>query len=460
MLQRLQSLKESAKQFVRLVRRPVPVERAAANQRVYDSLPDNLKTPYQALGIQQSGCAATHNIMERCNFSCTACYLSKEANQTPPLPFEEVKEQIDAIYDYLGPGGNLQVTAGEVTLMPVEDLTRIVKYATDRKLSPMVMTHGDTFRQDKTYLDKLILDGGLRKVAIHIDTTQRGRMGVKKPKREAELDWLRDEFADMIRDTRVRTGVNLHAAHTFTIDDKNFDDVPGVMRWMVQNSDAFRLISFQPTADVGRTRTGSVTGNRDKVWDKICEGVGVQLNRHPFLFGHPDCNYMGLFFTVKFNGETHVVEVNRDHKSLDSLFVLRLLHGPLAGYNTDGLTAARDEFASLLGHLKDKPSHLLDIAAYGLYRAFGERKWLPRFIKAVLTGQDWQINPTAIIVHNFMSKDELDTPVGRARLDACAFRLPVNGEMVPMCKMNGTDLRRDLNLKTQKRLGDKKRKAA
>jgi len=40
-----------------------------------------------------------------------------------------------------------------------------------------------------------------------------------------------------------------------------------------------------------------------------------------------------------------------------------------------------------------------------------------------------------------MSPSELTTEVGRARLAACVFRLPHNGEMVPMCAMNAGGVR-------------------
>ena len=465
MLDRLQDLRKNFSGYWDLVRDPIGKGRREANSRIFTGLPENLQTPFQALGVQQSGCAATYNIMERCNFSCTACYLTKEANQTPALPFDEVCRQIDDIREYLGPGGNIQITAGEVTLMPVEDLVRIIKYAASKELSPMVMSHGDTFRTDGEYLRRLMVEGGLEKVAIHVDTTQRGRKKLNIAKREkdlkeVDLHVLRDEFADMIRDIRQSTGRPLSAAHTFTIDDNNFDEVPDVMRWVVDNSDAFRLISFQPTADVGRTRTGAVTGRRDRIWEKICEGVGLDLNRHPFHFGHPDCNFMGLFFVVKFAGETHLVEVHRQNNTVDRLFIQRLLQGPLAGFNTDGLKAGGQQLAYLLGHIAQDPTHIPELAAFGAFRAFGERKWIPRLIKAMATGKEWSINPCAIIVHNFMSREELDTPLGRARLEACAFRLPVEGEMIPMCQMNGTDLRQDLNIKARKRLSPKRRTAA
>ena len=40
-----------------------------------------------------------------------------------------------------------------------------------------------------------------------------------------------------------------------------------------------------------------------------------------------------------------------------------------------------------------------------------------------------------------MSPAELTTPVGQERLAACVFRLPVNGEMVPMCRVNAGGVR-------------------
>ena len=43
--------------------------------------------------------------------------------------------------------------------------------------------------------------------------------------------------------------------------------------------------------------------------------------------------------------------------------------------------------------------------------------------------------------HHFMSPQELQTPVGQDRLAACVFRLPYQGEMIPMCQMNADGVR-------------------
>ncbi|MEL6547743.1 MAG: radical SAM protein, partial [Myxococcota bacterium] len=410
---------------------PVPTERFRALDRVYEELPDSVKGPKQSFGRQAPGCGATYNVLERCNFSCTACYLANTANNTPPLPFEEVKVQLDTMREHLGPGGNVQITAGEVTLLPVEDLTRIVRYATTIGLTPMVMTHGETFRDDPSYLESLMVDGGLDRVSIHIDTTQRGRRGLKKHHREPDLHPLRDHFADLIREARSKTGQLLHAAQTFTVTPENLPDVPSVVNWALHNADAFRMLSFQPTADVGRTRVQAVAGNDDNrraLWSAINQGAGQNLNPHPFYFGHPRCNEFCFCFVVEFDGEMQIMEVAREDQPIDEHFV-EMLFDAYRGFSADGLSDL-EAVGRLLGMAVRRPLSLPHAGVYSAYRIASEYRWMHRFIKAVVTGKPWSLRPFVIVVHNFMSRDELDTPEGQERLEACTFRLPVDGKMV------------------------------
>ena len=97
----------------------------------------------------------------------------------------------------------MQITDGEVTLRPVEELIEILRYARSIGIVPMVMTHGDNFRRQPGLLERLMSEGHLTEVSIHIDITQRGRDGYRAPKSELELMPLRDEFAAMIRDARA-----------------------------------------------------------------------------------------------------------------------------------------------------------------------------------------------------------------------------------------------------------------
>jgi MoaA/NifB/PqqE/SkfB family radical SAM enzyme len=429
-------------------------ERRAAHARAWELVPERHRVGHQWLGTQATPCMATYNVYEKCDFSCTACYLTNVANQTPPLPFDEVREQLDAIRAYAGPRAKTQITAGEVTLLPVEELTRIVAYATrDAGLDPMVMTHGQTFDRDPSYLETLMVEGGLQKISVHMDTTQRGRDGQSKDWSEHDVTaHVRERFAALIRDTRHKTGLPLHAASTYTVTEHNIDDVPHVMSWFADNCDAFRMISFQPTADVGRTRENEHVQKRDLLWAKIGEGLGLDdVNDHTFLMGHPSCNQTALMWVIHFDGERQIMEVSRKNKAYDQRFMDALMRGAFRGFTADGCTTA-EAIGRGLGMFRDSPQYLWQVPAYMAYRLFGDRAWVPRFVKAVVAGRPWSIRPMIVVAHNFMSSHELDTDEGQARLAACAFRLPVDGRMVPMCEMNGTALRRDKNLEATERL--------
>lgn len=433
----------------------MPEERRAA-AGMWSELPEHLRTEDQVLGRHSAGCAATYGVMEACNFNCTACYLSDDANHTPPLPLDEVKAQLDAIREHLGPWGNTQITAGEVTMLPCDDLVEIFRYCQKIELSPMLMTNGQILLEDPNYLERLVLEGGLDKVGIHIDTTQKGRRGLKNRDTEKDIHWMRDAFANLLRQTRRRTGRPLSASHTFTVTESNFDGVPDVMRWLTRNGDAFRMVSFQPTADVGRTRSTQQTGRRGALWAKINEGLGTTINPQPFKFGHPDCNSVSLSFVAWFRNEEgedehHVMDVVRPDNPEDEAFFNRLLNDGFAGFSPDGEPGSV-VLARIFGRIAKNPRFLFDIPNFSLKRVSGERAWLPRLAKAIAAGRPWSVKPLVVVVHDFMSADELDTPKGQERLQSCSFRVPVDGRMVSMCELNGTDLRTRLNLEDQDRV--------
>lgn len=429
-------------------------ERKQARERIFEEMgPVAQSQNHQFLGKISTGCAATHNVLERCDFYCTACYLTDEANHTPPLPFEQVKIQLDEIRKRLGPSANTQITAGEVTLLPRAELIRIVRYAIDIGLDPMVMTHGQHFLNDPTYLHQLMVEGGLQKIAVHIDVTQKGRKFLKPGMREKDLNPLRDQFANMIRDARRITGLTLNAAHNLTITEQNYEDVPDVMAWAERNNDAFRMFSFQPTADVGRTKAQVQTNRQAEIWKKICTHMPHgPSNQHTFTFGHPDCNTTSLLWVVRFNGEHHLMEVKREGATIDERFFSEVLDSSFNGFYMDGVDNALLT-GKFLGMFARSPKFLWQWPAYAAYRGWLDRSWSLRFLKTVLTGGEWSCMPMILVVHNFMSREDIDTPKGQERLKACAFTLPVeiDGEMrmVSMCEMNATDLRKKKNLQAQ-----------
>ena len=399
------------------------------------SLPDHLQLPQQLAGVGAVACGATHSLMEKCNFACTSCYLSDVANYTQPLPLAQVLEQLDALREHLGPGGKCQITSGEVTLLDPHELGRIVAYATRIGLDPMVMTNGQRLLQIPDYLPTLVGQYGLQKIGLHVDVTQKGRPGLTEATRERDLDGVRDRLAALIKSTREQTGMPLHAGSTVTVTERNLDDIPDVMHWVLGNVDCVRIISFLPAAEVGRTSDRSIRDiTMDDVWEKVCEGVGVKLNRDAMHYGHPECNITVPVVLVTAGERHHVVEVVRAHRRWD----LRVFSRALREFShcVDLDDRAWRNVAAAGWALARRPLALGELALYSLYRLWSARRAVAALTWHLFTLRRVRVRPLLLVVHRFMSAGELDTPLGEERLQACVFKLPVDGEMMSMCEMN------------------------
>lgn len=429
-------------------------EQEVAVARTRERVPESIQLPEQTLGRATSGCAATYGVLERCSFACTACYLDPSANAVPALPFEKVARQLDKIREELGPWGNTQITAGEVTLLPVEDLVRVLQYCREVQLSPMLMTHGQVLLEDPSYLERLVIDGHLDNMAVHIDTTQRGRPGLLDGMREGDLDPLRNRFAQLVRETRRRTGRKLQAAQNVTVTPQTLDDVPDVVRWAIANAGSFRMLSLQPVADVGRTAVDSGIG-REALWSKVQEGLGVEANDRAWYMGHPDCSTIALMWVLRVGEESRVIEVTRRNAPIDRAF-FRSLIADLGGWrmNAEGRTRS---ILRLAGRLVRRPRPLLSAPLFVLYRSWTERKHLARAFASLLSLKRPRLHPFVLVIHRFMGSSELESDAGRERIAACAFRVPVERadgelEMVSMCELNGSGLRSELNRRDRVRL--------
>jgi molybdenum cofactor biosynthesis enzyme MoaA len=426
-----------------LFRDPVTAEKRRLLAERWSTLDPAVKLPGQGLGQKATGCGATIGIQPKCDFACTGCYLGSDANRTPALPLSAVLAQLDALRRHLGPKSNVQITDGEVTLRPVEELVEVLRYARSIGIVPMVMTHGDNLRRQPGLLERLMREGHLTEISIHIDITQRGRDGYKSPRSELELMPLRDEFARMIREARRRTGLRLRAATTLTVTQDNLLQVADVVRWLIDNCDAFSLISFQPMAHVGRTRKSLEGVTPEELWREIARATrprGADFpDTEPMHFGHPDCTRFVPLMALRRDGRTRLVQLIRNDP--DDVAVMQEF---FAG---DGGAAFRD----------DRPLELLARGAGMILRRprwwLGRaRRWLDGRLRAdagtSLSGltrdlllRRVRLDGVTLTSHHFMSPAELATDTGQARLAACVFRLPVNGEMVPMCQVNAGGVR-------------------
>lgn len=429
-----------------LFRDPVTAEKRALLAERWATLDAAVKIPGQGLGQKATGCGATVGINPKCDFSCTGCYLGSDANRIPPLPLAAVLRQLDQLRAHLGPKSNVQITDGEVTLRPVEELVEVLRYGRSIGIVPMVMTHGDNLRRQPGLLERLMDEGFMTEISIHIDITQRGRDGYRAPKSEIELMPLRDEFAEIVRRAKKSTGRRLRAATTMTITQQNLPQVADVVRWTVENRDAFSLISFQPMAHVGRTRKNLVGVTPDELWTEVAKATreyGLDLpGTEPMHFGHPDCTRFVPMLAVQKQGTARpkLIQFIRDEPQ--------------------DVAIMQDFFDRGLGGVAFRDDQPIEMAARGAGILRRQPRWLFGAVRTWINGRlrgelgtsfaplllagiakRVRVDGVTLTSHHFMNAEELATDVGRARLDACVFRLPHNGEMIPMCQMNAGGVR-------------------
>lgn len=440
----------SIRRLLAILRAPVRADTRAHLARSWLRVPPALRDRRQMLGRAGNGCGATIGAMPRCDFACRGCYLGDGANRIPPEPLDAVKAQIRALRPHLGHAGNLQLTDGEVILRPVEEVLELLRYARSLDLIPMLMTHGDAFRRRPGLLERLMTEGGLVELSLHVDTTQRGRLGAayRDARREEELMPLRDEFAALVRRAMRTTGRPLRVATTMTVTADNLAGVPAVVRWLVANADAVRLVSFQPVAQVGRTEAGlGGAVSVEALWAAIAAGLhgdgtpAARAERGQLWVGHPGCNrYLPGVVVTRPGAAPRFAALREagdpvDERAVDG-FIDRF------GGVSFRLDGPAERWARLLGLALRAPGFLLanavPYARRVLERAAPGAAW--RTLAELLRGRA-TARGLVIVSHHFMSAEELATPLGQERSALCVFHVPVDGRLVPMCEVNAGGVR-------------------
>jgi hypothetical protein len=433
----------------RILRQPVLPESRDLLRETWRGIPERHRTPRQMFGRQGNCCGATIGTMPRCDFACRGCYLGEDANHAPGEGVAGIKAQMRALRPLLGNNGNLQLTDGEVTLLPEDDLVELLRYADEVGLVPMLMTHGDSFRRRPGLLERLMERGGLREVSIHVDTTMRGRKGYKDARREEELNPLRDEFAEMIREARRRTGRPLIAATTMTVTADNLEGVADAVRCVARHADTFKMISFQPVAQVGRTEDGLGGGvDVEELWREAARGLhgpGSDLDfllRGQMWLGHPGCNRYVHGFMLERPGapapEFHPLRVEgepRDERAIAGY--LERFGG--ASFRRDAPFEARTRFAAML--LRAPGFWAGEVVPYFWGQLQRMAPGRPLALAADILRGRARLHHFNVVSHHFMSREQIESAEGRERLDLCVFRLPVNGELVSMCEVNALGVR-------------------
>lgn len=428
---------------------PVPAGTQASLDVAWAKIDPEFRTPNQMFGRHEEGCGATIGVMPRCDFACRGCYLNDTANTTPALPIAAVKAQLDVLRGHLGPWGNVQLTDGEVTLRDTDDVIEILRYAREIELIPMLMTHGDSFLRNPGLLARLMVEGGLEEVSLHIDTTQRGRRDktFKYAETEAALMPLRERFADMVRHVRKQTGHTLRVASTVTVTADNLPEVADIIGFAQNNADVFRMLGLLPVAPVGRTEDGIGRIDAGTLWTEIERGLHIEdtnvgrLTANQWLMGHPDCSRFVIGATVRDgDGNTKFVPVSPESSSADRV-MLETIFENFAG-TTFRSDRAIEAAARLAGMVVRKPGLFfwqLPRAAWSWLNRLSPQN--PVLLAARVISGRAQVHRFAITAHHFMGPEELASPIGQERMAHCSFQVAINGELHSMCEVNAAGLR-------------------
>jgi hypothetical protein len=295
---------EALRRLERLTRPVDPESRAALSAR-WAELPEHVRGDSQTLGRMAVGCEGTHGVFPRCNFTCTPCYHSRDANRVRidgAHTVAEVGRQIAYARSVRGPHAHTQLIGGEVSLLDPDDHAEALAVIRRYGREPMSFTHGDF---DYDYLERLALgpDGRPRfkrlSFASHFDTTMRGRRGLRRAPSEADLNPYRERFCEMFRRLRAEHGVRFFLAHNITVTPANVGEIPDIVR--ACRTMGFNMCSFQPAAFVGderRWREDYRNLGADDVWAKIEEGAGTRLPYRAIQTGDERCNRSAFGYYV------------------------------------------------------------------------------------------------------------------------------------------------------------------
>ena len=377
-------------------------ERERLLARTWERLDPCFRTPNQVLGRRSTvGCVALE-ITQRCNLDCTLCYLSEAAESVRDLPLEILFERIDRIRETYGPGVGVQVTGGDPTLRPREELVAIVRRIAQRGLRPSLLTNG--LRATRDLLEELAREG-LFDVAFHVDTTQR----FKKYANEEALNAIRREYIERAR------GLRLAVIFNTTVHAGNLEEVPMLARFFLRHSDVVGMASFQVQAATGRgewrERAPHVTP--DAIAERVRRGVGLpSLSWNTALIGHPACNRGVMLATAG----SRAVDVLTD-RTLFERFLQEFRHVSLD--RRDVPATARKVLAAAMR----RPYWLLRGGAFLLRKAWALRREL-------LAGK--RVGKITFFVHNFMDAAALD----EERVRNCSFMVMTADGPVSMCAHN------------------------
>jgi hypothetical protein len=196
---------------------------------------------------------------------------------------------------------------------------------------------------------------------------------------------------------------------------------------------------------VGRTRRSQRGVTATDLWREVSRGTeefGLVIDgAGPMHFGHTECTRFVPLVALERPGEgPRLFRGIRDEPE-DVAVMKEFFDRGLGGvaFRDDG---PLEKTARFLGMLRTAPGWMLGRVRRWIDVRSRAEAGLPlsRLLLDGLRGR-LRIDSLTLTSHHFMSPAEVQTPTGEERLAACVFRLPYQGEMVPMCQMNADGVR-------------------
>lgn len=440
-----------------------PRSREALDRR-WAGLPEHAKVPEQIVGRAFIGCEGTHGVFPRCNFTCSPCYHSKDANHVRVdggHTVASVEQQMSLLHSTRGPHAHAQLIGGEVSLLDADDHAAALQVMQRFGRVPMSFTHGDF---DYDYLERIVLDEHrtprLRRIsfAAHFDITMRGRRGVPRPRTERDLDAARRDFCAMFTRLRKEHGVRSFLAHNMTVTPDNIDQIPETVR--ACRAAGFSMLSFQPAAYMGDSRRWGEdyrSFSSADVWERVESGIGARLPWQVMQYGDTRCNRTATGICV---GQQWIPLLD-DAEPAD-LQVRDLYYEHFGGANLGATHPAL--FAVRLARLLVRRPALVGVGVRWVGRLIRRAGGMRRALGCGIRGQ---IRPLIFVMHSFIdaeavgpawslmqhgeTSDEPRIREAQERLAACVYHMahPETGELVPACVQHSVlDPGENKNLRT------------
>ena len=358
--------------------------------------------PGQTAGRRWGVACVSLEITQRCNLDCTLCYLSESSEAVLDFPLDEIYRRIDLILAHYGPGTDVQVSGGEPTLRPRDELIAIVRRITQRGLRASLITNG--LLASRSLLQGLA-EAGLCEVAFHVDLTQQ-RAGYGS---EADLNALRLDYIARAR------GLPIGVFFNTTVFDANRAEIAMLAAFFVAQAGAVRFASFQLQADTGRGVLGARDGAIDNpsVAAALQQGAGTPLGFNVLAAGHQACNQSAVMLLI--NGRAYDAFADR-------AFIRRFMR-ETATLRIDRRTPWQG-LRSLAVAMLRRPALL--VSTLGWLRRFA---WQAR---ADLWAARGRVGKLTFFTHNFMDACALEAD----RIDACVFMAITQDGPMSMCAFN------------------------